>query len=991
MFDEADKKIYKKYFSSANQFISTNDLLLSTHLHPHGIKEILEPRQSRIAKSILVLFNALEKDSINERLSALHSMRDELMFCADNASSMNTARVLLALVKDLVRETRPKRKLELLHDFTLLTHGRPSLVRKYLEKYNLLEMPEEWNQIAFDHHVHDSYTTGRKTPTRIVMDSFIKGIRELTVIYYMIPSSEAVRELFTAAYYMRMTVHIAVEFSVTFRSKMVEIIWEPKNIIDENQYIAFTERKEVKKIASLTQKICKYRSETIFTKIDQFNVNSLKDFNRFYDIKSEPVLKDEFLLYIGQSLPSLEILAGFICRKTYPLIKERLENLEETSDKTSFKHYVQKIHSFSSEFIMKTFLHFAESVFQPVKEKAVPELIKLTPGSLIKLIENAYSSNNITLNLGGLSFADVIEILYEGKGSISHIEIYNYRNSINNRMPDTVKIEKFEQCINNRYVADLIQLIKEDCLLPLEREISMHSPDSKKINRQIAAVKNIMNHTGDFFKFYKTRKIKDKWGSDSTGWTAAYFGSGFALLETLPKRISRNIEKKYHEQLLSVSIQTAYYKIYGNVGYKESLSDLLNWKHKNIVWISDSNSNNRELPNLIALGKKDPADPNRTDNFFNDYAEKSKKKKKVGCFLKYFWHYMPTDAKNWIKIGAGFVPAFLTFFLTSDWPFLMYFGAVIWFAITGIRNIFQAILGGDSFKHSQLLHWKNYIDWARIADSLFFSGWSVPLLDYLAKTVILYRGFHVSISENPLVVYSVMSVLNGMYIVSHNILRGFDKKTTFFNFFRSIIAIPVAFALSSVTGGVLIAFGITDTADILQKWAAVITKFAGDLIGGFIEGFSLYRKNIRLRKIDYQSKMIRFTRTCSDIELLYAEKNLFTGFSNKKDFFKDLQKKNPDLIKLLVYDALDFLYFWEYQPYSRPVIKHLFYQLSEKEQKDFLFYQQILREQKMIQSLMSSGVLGKNYKKTKFLYASKTENYLNSIQNFKRIHEIAKT
>ena len=41
--------------------------------------------------------------------------------------------------------------------------NRASSVRE-LRRYHLLEMPEEWNQIAFDDHVHDANTKGRKTP-----------------------------------------------------------------------------------------------------------------------------------------------------------------------------------------------------------------------------------------------------------------------------------------------------------------------------------------------------------------------------------------------------------------------------------------------------------------------------------------------------------------------------------------------------------------------------------------------------------------------------------------------------------------------------------------------------------------------------------------------------------------------------------------------------------------------------------------------------------
>ena len=68
-------------------------------------------------------------------------------------------------------------------------------MRHFLNTYHLLEMPEEWNQLTLDHHVHDANTKGRKNPTHLIMDAWIKGIRYLTVIYYNYVEPAAAREL----------------------------------------------------------------------------------------------------------------------------------------------------------------------------------------------------------------------------------------------------------------------------------------------------------------------------------------------------------------------------------------------------------------------------------------------------------------------------------------------------------------------------------------------------------------------------------------------------------------------------------------------------------------------------------------------------------------------------------------------------------------------------------------------------------------------------
>ena len=119
--------------------------------------------------------------------------------------------------------------------------------------------------------------------------------------------------------------------------------------------------------------------------------------------------------------------------------------------------------------------------------------------------------------------------------------------------------------------------------------------------------------------------------------------------------------------------------------------------------------------------------------------------------------YLNMRVKNALKVFIGFVPAFATFALTKDWWLLAYFGAFIWFGITGLRNILQSVLGGGGIKRSPLLRWNEYVSWERITDSLLYTGFSVPLLDYVVKTVILDRAFGVTTATSPIVLYSVMA------------------------------------------------------------------------------------------------------------------------------------------------------------------------------------------------------------------------------------------
>ncbi len=178
--------------------------LLSNNMHPHGIKEMAAERGLRIAYAVAGLLGSLESGKANDRIIALRSLRDEVFLSSSDFYQKNTARVLLQIMKELLRSSDNElRQLKLAHDFRMVLAGNPRKVRSELAKYHLLEMPEEWNQFAFDDHVHDANTKGRKSPTHLVMDAWIKGIRYLTVVYYNYVRPEVVEELIEASTILR--------------------------------------------------------------------------------------------------------------------------------------------------------------------------------------------------------------------------------------------------------------------------------------------------------------------------------------------------------------------------------------------------------------------------------------------------------------------------------------------------------------------------------------------------------------------------------------------------------------------------------------------------------------------------------------------------------------------------------------------------------------------------------------------------------------------
>ena len=115
------------------------------------------------------------------------------------------------------------------------------------------------------------------------------------------------------------------------------------------------------------------------------------------------------------------------------------------------------------------------------------------------------------------------------------------------------------------------------------------------------------------------------------------------------------------------------------------------------------------------------------------------------------------------------------------------------------------------------------------------------------------------------------------------------------------------------------------------------------------------------------------------MELLLPEDNVLHLLKTPKKVTKTIKIENPELLKASIYDALDLLYFWYYQPHARTVLKRMVKQMTMEERLIFLRFQYVLERQKMICNLFLDGFLGKNYSKAMAFYLSRGNQYINSL------------
>jgi len=1003
--------------------------LLSKYMHPHGIKEMAAERGLRIAYAVAGLLGSLESGKANDRIIALRSLRDEVFLSTSGFYQKNTARLLLQIMKELLRSSDNElRQLRLAHDFRMVLAGNPRKVRSELAKYHLLEMPEEWNQFAFDDHVHDANTKGRKSPTHLVMDAWIKGIRYLTVVYYNYVRPEVVEELIEASAILDLNVQIGIEMSTRFRDKYIRFTWEPHGFRDNSALLDFLQEDAVKLLMAEGREVSLYQQKYVFEVLEAFNSRHRHNLNAGLGLSVKACDKDAFLSFVGDGQPSLFHLARFIhnlfleqIRLKLPSIQEEL-NCSDTDNER--KEELQRLLSIFGnthvdtiidEYLLPSRNPEIHDPTHPDKSPDLPARLKRSQKKLLKKLQSLHSSSKFSLNLSNLSLQDTLELLYAGKGMFTHIEAYNLKNAAHGITSGILagygetngKTES--QHSSSRFytlIGDLQRALNDDNVIVLKRAVraviwdleeqllelgkDLEHLTSEQANKESLSLElesmqqrklellDILYNLEKFHTYYKKKTLRTRIGSGSTGQAEQYYGMGLVVVDTLPVRarndvrkaeknksrmripVSASLTRNTHDRRDPADVRKFRLSKVLPFLQRKSLHQWSDWSLDGFVVHADRPGNITTLGGIGKIG----------ENYFGDDVLIGQES------LKNPWKYLNTHLKNTLKVIFGFIPAFLTFYLTKDWWLLAYFGAFIWFGITGSRNIIQSVLGGGGLRRSPLLPWNSLVSWSRIADSLLYTGFSVPLLDYLVKTLLLDRGLGITAASNPIMLYAVMGLANGIYISSHNAIRGLPKSATIGNFFRSIIAIPVAILINGLIGALLSSFGVPNVSSILQKWAAIISKFASDCVAAIIEGIADRQTNVQARLTAYRMKISQLFSVFSRLDLQFPEEDVLEMLQSPKMIMETLNYEARDQEKLIIVNALDLMYFWMYQPRARKALILIFQDMSEEEWLIFYRSQLVLKRQKEISQVFVDGLVGKNFAKALSFYLDRSEEYL---------------
>ncbi len=961
--------------------------------HPNGIKELAESKSLRIAYAVAHLLDSLEVGAVEQRINALRMVRAEAIDTADGPMPLNTARVLLQLMKELVRADGDyQRQLMLAHDFRIAAGGNPRVIRRQLKRFHLLEMPEAWNQVTFDDHVHDATSKGRKTPTHLIMDAWIKGIRRLRVIHYNCITSRVAAELFSAARILGLDVRVGIEFNALYRNKFVQLIWVPRGFADPQDFLCFLADPKVMRLMEEGQVVSAYQQQHVMTLLRKFNTTYLPELVRTYDLPLSPIDEKDFLKFVGIGQKSKLHLSEYIQNRFIDALRTRLRELRRqdvggsAEARKNTRRWIETMNRLDIEATVKRLLsrennpeiHYPD--IPPADIAALPPLMALSPAQVLERLAALRSGYHITLNLTDLRLEEVLELLYDCQGAVTRLEIFNLKDHAAGKTRHLPGISRLQEVINTGSIISLKQTVQGI----MDQVAATDLPDKQD---RLAKLGNILYDLATLKRFYHDTPLEGRIGSDSTGRSFKVQGMGMAVKETLPLRTQRELHHKKPGRIRFVL--PVHITVYPRHTFKprrpeKPLHPLLyrlalavpptgrlfficekSWQ------VASAATRMVDAGNVVTLGGT------RSKQARGYGLEEEMRTTPLPWFS---WRYLKTRLKNPLKIGFGFIPAFLTFYLTKDWWVLAWLGAPIWFAVTGLRNIIQSVLGGGGWKRSPLMRWNNTIRWDRITDSLLYTGFSVPLLDYLIKTVILDNAAGITTANHPVLLYTFMAMANGVYLMTHNLMRGLPRTAAYTNLFRSILSVPVAVCLNASLAGLLAMAGVAAPQAGLQKWAAIISKTASDFVAGIIEGIADRYDNIRARLRDYRQTFDRILDVYSQLELLHPEVTPLNILEAPATARKIARAETTDLEQIIMVHALDLLYFWMYQPRARIAFKRFVRSLPEDERQIMVGSQFTLTRHHAISRLFLDGMLGESFQKALAFYLARYEAYLEEIK-----------
>ena len=272
------------------------------------------------------------------------------------------------------------------------------------------------------------------------------------------------------------------------------------------------------------------------------------------------------------------------------------------------------------------------------------------------------------------------------------------------------------------------------------------------------------------------------------------------------------------------------------------------------------------------------------------------------------------------------------------------------------------------------------MDIGRICDSLLYTGISVLLLEAGIRVFLLEHLLGLGVREHPLLAFTVLNVVNGLYIAGHNVFRGFPRAASVGNLFRSVLAIPVSGFFNMTLVAALALAGVADPMQYVAACAAIVSKTASDVVAALIEGYADSRNNRRMRRWDYAGKLAQLRDCHARLELLLAEEKTELLVGRRGGLRGMGGRQGARIERTLIICALDLMYFWYYQPRAQEVFASLMRHMDQEKRMTTARLQLVLcRRLEIGGMLVDGGLVGRRFKAPLTFYLANSRGYLKEV------------
>ncbi len=741
--------------------------------HPGGFTRAFRKRRMGIAESYIRIAQKLVRNNVQDRLHALKSLVAFSLHAKTISMPLNTARVQTEIMKEAVKNIRNRRRqMEMITDFSLASYGHEATIRRFLRELKRLEVPENGRPLkdldmGWDAHVHDNLSEGRKTPSQLVLDAFIKGISRLTLAYYDIPHRNIVFEAMEAGRILGVEVSIGIEFSIGQRTRRRHFLFLPPAVTFD-AFVEFfnTNCRTLAHFYDGLDENRNHRRQVITEILENFNRTHRIDINRGFAEESIFALGPLQLSDLEKIVPygqfSRNHLSELLYEQLKVVLKRRVLLLKAQFEVSQQLFRQDTLTGWEFEQVQNAYrrLRNQYSTLSPSRIKS-----EYFSGKNIVDYDSAFAAEEEILpglkQSGAIitfnrplehGFAPAVETVLRAHTCIDQIELMNMRDSMGRDPSEIMRLTRFVSLVNTGPLQELKRFLDGQQGRPITT-----------------------THIAEAHEKYHRDPLVPLAASASTGWKPQVPGMGFIRESHIPKK-SRRYFCRTHYRL------------------PRPVAELINGRGRK------PDPPKAAVDEIYCLGKSGHFRP----NVVGDEAHIER----IGPLRA--WRYLNPAVKNLIRVAIGIVPACLWI----GWEYTL-----VWFGITFLRNVFVDLVAMSGPRPRA---WSlRDINMDNTTQSLFWTGFSVPLLgsvklgfDYawpFAFTGLLFVWLK----------FLVICVANGLYISAHNKLRRFDNRVIRANFFRSVLAWPFS-AVFSPIGNLLLVPSIVQAKFWSDVVAAVI-------------------------------------------------------------------------------------------------------------------------------------------------------------------------